>query len=52
MDESCKEQHLDITIDENKIVDGAIEIIKKIRPTWPLDKLHFKVKYFIKYVIS
>ncbi|KAK1128529.1 hypothetical protein K0M31_002987 [Melipona bicolor] len=43
MGESCKEQHLDITIDENEIVDGAKEIIKKIRPTWPLDKLHFKI---------
>ncbi|XP_078046171.1 ethanolamine kinase 1 [Augochlora pura] len=37
------EPHLDITIDENEIVDGAIEIIKKIRPTWHLDKLQFKI---------
>lgn len=37
------EPHLDITIDENEIVDGAKEIIKRIRPTWPLDLLLFKV---------
>ncbi|XP_033196472.1 ethanolamine kinase 1 [Bombus vosnesenskii] len=43
MDQLCEEQHLDITIDESEIVDGAKEIIKKIRPTWPLDKLHFKI---------
>lgn len=52
MDQLCEEQHLDITIDESEIVDGAKEIIKKIRPTWPLDKLHFKVKHFIKYIAT
>lgn len=44
MDQLCKEPHLDITVDENEIVDGAKWIIKKIRPTWPLDKLHFKLQ--------
>ncbi|KZC09238.1 PREDICTED: ethanolamine kinase 1 [Dufourea novaeangliae] len=37
------EPHLDVTVDENKIVDGAKEIIKRIRPTWPLDNLQFKI---------
>lgn len=43
MDQICEEPYFDITIDENEIVDGAKEIIKKIRPTWPLDRLHFKI---------
>ncbi|XP_031836539.1 ethanolamine kinase 1 isoform X1 [Nomia melanderi] len=37
------EPHLDITVDENEIISGAIEIIKRIRPTWPLNNLQFKV---------
>lgn len=45
MDQLCKEPHLDIVIEENEIVDGAKKIIKKIRPTWSLNNLHFKVKY-------
>lgn len=45
MDQLCKEPHLDIVVEENEIVDGAKKIIKKIRPTWPLNNLHFKVKY-------
>ncbi|XP_014480308.1 PREDICTED: ethanolamine kinase 1 [Dinoponera quadriceps] len=36
------EQHLDITIDENEIFDGVKGVIKKIRPSWPLQQLHFK----------
>lgn len=46
MDQICKEPHLNITIDENEIVDGAKEVIKRIRPTWPLNNLHFKVKSY------
>ncbi|XP_076249307.1 ethanolamine kinase 1 isoform X2 [Calliopsis andreniformis] len=42
MDQLCKEPHFDLTIDENEIINGAKEIIKKLRPTWPLDKLRFK----------
>jgi len=38
----CKE-HLDITIDENKIMDGAKNIIKNIRPLWPVHQLQSKV---------
>ncbi|XP_024892785.1 ethanolamine kinase 1-like [Temnothorax curvispinosus] len=37
------EEHLDITIDENEIIVGAKDIIKKIRPSWPLQQLHFKI---------
>lgn len=37
------EQHLDVTIDENEIINGAKDIIKKIRSSWPLEQLHFKV---------
>lgn len=37
------EEYLNITIDEDKIIDGAIDIIKRIRPSWPLQELHFKV---------
>ncbi|KAL6428427.1 hypothetical protein ACFW04_008599 [Cataglyphis niger] len=36
------EEHLNITIHEDKIIDGAIDVIKKIRPSWPLQELHFK----------
>lgn len=43
MDLTCEEPHFDITINENEIIDGAKEIVTKIRPSWPLDKLHFKV---------
>lgn len=48
MDQICEEPHLDVTINENEIVDGAKEVIKRIRPMWPLDKLNFKVTNFIK----
>jgi len=37
------EEHLNITIDENEIIDGAKSIIKRIRPSWPFQQLHFKV---------
>lgn len=43
MEEICQETHLDLTIDENKIIDGATEVIKRIRPSWPLEHLLFKV---------
>ncbi|XP_066592107.1 ethanolamine kinase 1 [Prorops nasuta] len=43
METSCADLHLDITIDENEINKGATEIIKKIRPYWPMDQLYFKV---------
>ncbi|EGI58768.1 Ethanolamine kinase 1 [Acromyrmex echinatior] len=40
---SVCEEHLNITIDENDIIVGAKDIIKRIRPSWPLQQLHFKV---------
>ncbi|XP_043498263.1 ethanolamine kinase 1 [Polistes fuscatus] len=43
MEENCKEPHLDIIVNENEIEKGAIEIIKQIRPFWPLDQLQFKL---------
>lgn len=44
------EEYLDITVDENEIIIGAKDIIKRIRPSWPLQQLHFKVteKFKIK----
>lgn len=37
------EEHLNITIDENEIIVGAKSIIERIRPSWPLQQLYFKV---------
>lgn len=37
------EPHIDVTIDENEVIKGATEIIKTIRPNWPIDQLLFKV---------
>lgn len=37
------EQHLDITIDKNNIIEGVTQVIKSIRPTWPIDQLSFKL---------
>ncbi|XP_051169098.1 ethanolamine kinase [Leptopilina boulardi] len=42
MDIVSVEPHIDITIDENEVIKGAKEIIKTIRPTWPIDQLLFK----------
>lgn len=42
MDILSVEPHIDITIDENEVIKGATEIIKTIRPTWPIDQLLFK----------
>lgn len=36
--------YLDITIDENNIIPGATDVVKKLRPTWPIDQLQFKVR--------
>lgn len=37
------EPHLNISVDENEIEKGAVDIIKEIRPSWPLDQLQFKL---------
>lgn len=41
--EENNEPHLDITVDESNVEKGAIEIIKELRPSWPLDQLQFKL---------
>lgn len=46
---SVCEEHLNITIDENEIIVGAKDIIKRIRPSWPSQQLHFKVIFGIFY---
>lgn len=43
MDQTSDEPHLDITINDDNIIDGAKEIIKRIRPTWPSHRLLFKM---------
>lgn len=48
MDILSVEPHIDITIDENEVIKGATEIIKTIRPTWPIDQLLFKVNFIYK----
>lgn len=40
---NTSEEHLNITIDENEIIAGAKDIIRRIRPSWPFQQLHFKV---------
>lgn len=34
---------LPITIDENRVIEGAIEILRVIRPHWDLERVHFKM---------
>lgn len=43
MEELTKEVHLDITVDENDLIKGATEVVKSIRPNWPVDQFQFKV---------
>ncbi|KAF7991443.1 hypothetical protein HCN44_008755 [Aphidius gifuensis] len=43
MDKCHDDVYLDITIDENNIIPGATDVVKILRPTWPIDKLQFKV---------
>lgn len=35
--------HLNDTIDENGINEGALKILKRIRPDWKEEKIEFKV---------
>ena len=37
------EPHFDISINENSIINGAEEIVKLLRPSWPSDQLSHKV---------
>lgn len=36
--------HLPIEINENFVIEGAIEVLKVIRPSWDLDFVQFKVR--------
>lgn len=38
-----QEPHIDITLKEDDIVRGAIEIVRTIRPYWSKDEFHYKV---------
>lgn len=40
---NISEEHLNITINENEIIVGAKDIIRRIRPSWPFQQLKFKV---------
>lgn len=40
---------LNISIDINNINDGALNVIKIIRPEWIVDNIRFKVGYFMSY---
>lgn len=37
---------IQITIDENNVIDGAREILKVVRPSWSCDNIKFKVCVF------
>lgn len=34
---------LDVTVDINDICDGALQVIKRIRPLWKINDIKFKV---------
>lgn len=34
-----------VTIDINDIYDGALKVLKRIRPFWPLNNVKFKVGF-------
>lgn len=40
---TTEELELNITIDENNLINGAIDVVKHIRPTWVANRLQFKV---------
>lgn len=41
------EPHINVTINEDDIVNGAIEVVKVIRPDWPEKLFQHKVQYFL-----
>ena len=45
MDTNIEEPHYDISINEYDIINGAKEIVKRIRPSWPNDQLLHKVNF-------
>lgn len=38
--------NVDVTIDINDIYDGALKVLKRIRPFWPVNNIKFKVGLF------
>ncbi|XP_043269199.1 ethanolamine kinase 1 [Venturia canescens] len=43
MERLTNEVHLDLTVDESELIEGATEVVKSIRPDWPVDQFRFKV---------
>ncbi|XP_014212570.1 ethanolamine kinase 1 [Copidosoma floridanum] len=43
MESGIKEPHFSISICENDIINGAMEIVKLLRPMWPSDQLLHKI---------
>ena len=41
--EPTQEPHFDIWIDENDIINGAKEVVKRLRSAWSSDNLSYKV---------
>lgn len=35
--------HVAVTIDMNDIYDGALKVLKRIKPFWPINNVQFKV---------
>lgn len=35
--------HIAVTIDINEIYDGALKVLKRIKPFWPINNVQFKV---------
>ena len=50
MEKLTDEVYLDITINEDNIIDGATKVVKSIRPNWAVDQLQFKVTH-ISYLL-
>lgn len=45
--ESCQDDpiYVDVTIDINDIGDGALKVLKHIKPFWPINDVQFKVGF-------
>lgn len=39
--------HLAVTVDENSLQSGALEVLRVIRPGWNRDNIEFKVRKFV-----
>lgn len=46
------EPHFDIFIDENDIISGAKEIVKRLRPSWSNEQLSHKVISILMYILK